>query len=87
MMDLNRIIGQVQSSRWNYCYSVGTASVVLELPRQKIGHCLFNEYRHVDCLNTGAVNKDTVYHGYCERLSSSTEIEKETRNSSVMTQN
>ena len=88
LMDLNRINAQVHSSRWNYRYSIGTASVVLELPRQKIGHYLFNEYRLVNCFNTGAIyNKDPVCHGYRERLSSSTEIEKEMWNSSVMTQN
>ena len=47
-MDLNRVIAQVHSSRWNYRYSVGTASMVLALPRLKIGHYLFNKYRLVE---------------------------------------
>ena len=43
LADLNRNIAQVQSSRWNYHYSAGTASVVLELPRLKILYFLSNE--------------------------------------------
>ena len=48
LTDLNRNTAQVQSSRWNYHYSTGTASVVLELPRLKILHFLSNEERLVN---------------------------------------
>ena len=60
--------------------------MVLELPRLQIGHYLFDDYRLV-CLYMGGINKGLVYHGYRERLSFSTEIDKEMRNFSVMTQN
>ena len=51
-----------ESSRWNYHYSAGTASVVLELPRLKTLHFLSNEQRLVNIFYTGMINKDPVYH-------------------------
>ena len=81
LTDLNRNIAQVQSSRWNYHYSAGTASVVLELPRLKILHFLSNEERLVNIFfYTGTINKGPVYHCYRE-------IDKEMSISSVLTNN
>ena len=48
LTDLNRNIAQVQSSGWNYHYSAGTASVVLEIPSLKLLHFLSHEERLVN---------------------------------------
>ena len=87
LTDLNRNIAQVQSSRWNYHYSAGTASVVLELPRLNILHFLSNEERLVNIFYTGTINKGPVYHCYRERFSLLTEIDKEISISPVLTNN
>ena len=87
LTDLNRNIAQVQSSRWNYHYSAGTASVVVELPRLKSLHFLSNEERLVNIYYTGTINKGSVYHCYRERFSLLAEIDKEMSISSVLTNN
>ena len=62
-------IFKLHSPRWNYLYSVGTSSVVLELPHLKIGHYLLNDYWLVEFFYTAAINKDSVYHVNRGRLS------------------
>ena len=87
LTDLNRNITQVQSSRWNYHYGAGTASVVLELPRLKILHFLSNEERFVNIFYTGTINKGPVYHCYREMFSLLKETDKKMSISSVLTNN